>query len=214
MGTMNRDIAGIGRDDTSGLSQQKSQSINNTGDIIVATQSSIGTNLAALMWSNDGSATGSFTTTDVPSGYQRIAREWRFEENNSDVGNVVVSYPASALPSGFAGTLYMLVDTDGVFAAGASPLAGIYNSSTNTYDFTTNIADGRYVTFARQPPSDTVAPTITSISLASGTLIPHGNFSLTYNYTDTGAAINPSTATGQIYSWNTGTLSYNTTPLN
>ncbi len=166
------------------------------------------------MWSNDGSATGSFTTTDVPSGYQRIARKWRFEENNSDVGNVVVSYPASALPSGFTGTLYMLVDTDGVFAAGASPLAGIYNSSTNTYDFTTNIADGQYVAFARQPPSDTVAPTISSVSLASGTLIPHGNFSLTYNYTDTGAGINPSTATGQIYSWNTGTLSYNTTPMN
>lgn len=112
-------------------------------------QTSIGTNLASLMWSNDGAGTGSFTTTDVPSGYQRIARKWRFEENNSDVGNVVVSYPASALPSGFAGTLYMLVDTDGVFAAGASPLAGIYNSSTNTYDFTTNIADGQYITFAQ-----------------------------------------------------------------
>ena len=158
MGTVNRDIAGIGRDDTSGLSQQKSQSINNTGDIIVATQSSIGTNLAALMWSNDGSATGSFTTTDVPSGYQRIARKWRFEENNSDVGNVVISYPASALPVGFAGTLYMLVDTDGVFAAGASPLAGIYNSSTNTYDFTTNIADGRWVSFAQLNSVTPVGP--------------------------------------------------------
>jgi hypothetical protein len=60
---------------------------------------------------------------------------------------------------------------------------------------------------------DVVPPTITGTSIASGALIPIGTFALTYNYSDTGSAIAPSTATGQIYSWNSGTLSYNASPL-
>lgn len=67
------------------------------------------------------------------------------------------------------------------------------------------------ITFAQA--GDITPPTITNTNIASGALIPHGNFNLTYTYTDTGAGISPSTATGRIYSWNTGTLSYNTTPL-
>ena len=69
----------------------------------------------------------------------------------------------------------------------------------------------QYITFATV--GEITPPTISGTSIASGTLIPHGNFSLTYNYTDTGSNINPTTATGRIYSWNTGTLAYNTTPL-
>jgi hypothetical protein len=40
----------------------------------------IASNSRALMWANDGTATGTLGTTDAPSGYQRIAREWQFQE--------------------------------------------------------------------------------------------------------------------------------------
>lgn len=63
------------------------------------------------------------------------------------------------------------------------------------------------------PPADTVAPTITNSSIASGTLIPHGRFTLALSYSDTGSNINPSTVTGSLFSWNTGTLAWNATNL-
>ncbi len=53
-------IAGIARDDTSTLSQLRSQSVTNTGDIIVS-KSSIGTNRMALLWANDNAQISTFT---------------------------------------------------------------------------------------------------------------------------------------------------------
>lgn len=103
----------------------------------------------------------------------------------------------------------MLVDADGTFAAGATSYTGTLNGG--NWEFTANLSDMQYITFAQD--GDVTPPTITSINIASGTLIPHGNFTLTYNYTDTGAGIDAATATGQIYSWNTGSSSYNATPL-
>jgi hypothetical protein len=103
----------------------------------------------------------------------------------------------------------MLVDGDGTFAAGATAYTGTLVGG--NWEWTINMTDMSIITFAQT--GDITPPTISSASIASGALIPHGNFSLTYNYTDTGAGINPTTATGQIYSWNTGTLSYNAVPL-
>lgn len=145
----------------------------------------------------------------MPAIYQRIDREWQFQEKNGDVGNVKISYPAASLPGGATSPIYMLVDDDGVFAAGATAYTGTLVGG--NWEFTTNLSDMQYITFAQD--GDVTPPTITSINIASGTLIPHGNFSLTYNYTDTGAGIDAVTATGQIYSWNAGSSSYNATPL-
>ena len=103
----------------------------------------------------------------------------------------------------------MLVDTDGTFAAGATSYTGTLVSG--NWEFTANITDMDIITFATM--GDITPPVISGASIASGTLIPHGNFSLTYNYTDVGSGINPGTATGQIYSWNSGTLSYNPIPV-
>jgi hypothetical protein len=189
----------------------KSQSVNNTGDIIVGSIAAIGTNYQSLLWANDATATGSFVVTDAPTGYQRITREWQFQEKNGNLGNVKVSYPVASVPAGFTGTLMMLVDSDGTFATGATAYTGTL--SAGNWEFTVDIADMVYMTFAKLVPTDTIPPVISGSSIASGALIPLGNFALTYNYSDTGSAIAPATATGQIYSWNSGTLSYNTVPL-
>jgi hypothetical protein len=82
VGLYMNDIAGIARDDVSSLNQSRSQSVNNTGDIVVNSVTAIGTNYQSLLWANDGTATGAWVATDVPTGYQRIAREWQFQEKN------------------------------------------------------------------------------------------------------------------------------------
>jgi hypothetical protein len=60
---------------------------------------------------------------------------------------------------------------------------------------------------------DTTPPVITSANAASGTLVPSGNFNYSFSYTDTGSAIDIPSVDLRIYSWNTGTLAWNTTDL-
>jgi hypothetical protein len=197
VGLYKNDIAGIARDDVSALSQAKSQSVNNTGDIIVGSVSAIGTNYQSLLWANDGTATGSFVATDAPTGYQRITREWQFQEKNGNLGNVKIAYPATSLPSGAVSPIYMLVDADGTFAAGATAYTGTLNAG--NWEFTVNMADMQYITFAQA--GDITPPVINSVSIASGALLPIGNFPLVVTYSDTGSAINAGSFTGKIYAW-------------
>jgi hypothetical protein len=197
-GVYKNNIAGIARDDISTLNQNRSQSVTNTGDLIVS-KSAIGTNRMGLMWANNGTDMTSFTGVDAPTGYQRITREWQFQEKNGDLGSVTISYPVASVPSGFTGTLIMLVDNDGTFASSATAYTGTLSGS--NWDFTLNIADMDYVTFSRFVPTDTTPPVITSNSVASGTLAPKGTFPVTITYTDTGSAIVPGSLTWRIYMW-------------
>lgn len=171
--------------------------------------SAIGVNYRALTWANDGTNTATMTTTDIPSGFARISREWQFQEKNGDVGNVKIQYPVSALPIGAGSPLYLFTDTDGTFATGSTIYTGSLVGS--NWEWTINPTDMLYITFGQG--GDTTPPTIASATIASGTLIPHGNFTLSYAYSDVGTGISPSTATGRIYAWNSGTSSYNATPL-
>ena len=107
----------------------------------------------------------------------------------------------------------MLVDGDGIFATGATAYTGTYSTGTNTWDFTANISDLEYITFARAVPTDTTPPTFLTTSVASGTLAPIGTFPLTYTYSDTGSAIVPSSFSGKIYSWNATGATWNVIDL-
>lgn len=205
-------IAGIARDDVSTLSQLSSQSATNTGDIIVS-RSSIGTNRMALMWANDGGQNTAFTGTDVPTGFQRLTREWLFQEKNGDLGTVNISYPANALPGGLTGPLMLFTDTNSIFATGSTTYTGTYSTGSNTWDFSLNIADLDYITFAKTVSVDTTPPVISSVNIASGTLIPTGTFSYSFSYVDTGSSINTGSVALAIYSWNTGSSNWNATNL-
>lgn len=196
-GIYERDIAGIARDDISSLDQPKSQSANNNGDIIVNSVSAIGVNYQSLIWANDGAQVNTFSTTDTRTGYQRINREWQFQEKNGNIGNIKIAYPVSALPLGASNPIYLLVDDDGIFATGSTIYTGSLNAG--NWEFIVNMSDMQYITFAQA--GDTVPPTINSISRASGSLMPIGNFPIVVAYSDTGSLINPSSFTGRIYSW-------------
>jgi hypothetical protein len=77
----------------------------------------------------------------------------------------------------------LLTDTDGLFDTGSMAYTGILNGS--NWDFSLNITDMQYATFAKTVPTDTTPPVITNINISSGTLIPHGNFSIITNFSDT-----------------------------
>ena len=89
--TYDHDIAGIGRDDASGLGQVKSKS-SNTDSIITLEADGEGTNSATaftdmddlefLTWGNNGSGNG-FITGGAPAGYKILQRTWLAYENLS-----------------------------------------------------------------------------------------------------------------------------------
>ena len=203
-------IAGIARDDTTSLSQLRSQSSTNTWDIIVA-RASIGTNRTSLIWWHDNSQVSTFTGVDSPFGFARISREWQFQEQAGDIGNVILSYPSSSVPSGMIWPLVLLVDDNGAFSAGATVYTGTLNGS--NWDFSLNVSHLQYITFAKILPTDTTPPVITSINIASWTLIPTSNFTLTVWYSDTGSSIDVASFTGKIYSWNSTGATWDTTNM-
>lgn len=103
----------------------------------------------AITWAHEGSTLSTFTGSDAPFGFQRISREWLFQEKNGDMGTVTISYPALSVPGGFTGILILLTDADGVFATGTTAYTGIYNTGTTTWDFSLDIGDLQYITFAK-----------------------------------------------------------------
>jgi hypothetical protein len=143
----NNNIAGITRDDDIGLLQAKSQSINDSMDIIVEKTGAFA-NFRTLTRANDSASTGSWTTAELWTwllSKSRIARERRFQEKNGDVGSVIVTYPISTW-SLSAGTMFLMVDTDGNFANGGTT-EYTWSIVSWYWTFTLNIADLDYISF-------------------------------------------------------------------
>jgi hypothetical protein len=62
-------------------------------------------------------------------------------------------------------------------------------------------------------PADSTAPVFSGSSIASGVLIPGGTFPVNITYYDSWSNIDMASVTGSIYSWNTGTLTWNVVNL-
>lgn len=207
-GSYNRDIAGIGSDVTNSLSQKKSRSINNPSDVMIETGSILSDKMA-FMWANNGAATGTITSVPAINGMNRISRAWKVEENNGDLGVLKISYPSSALP-GSISIPKLITSSDGTFSGGTT------NTYTGTltggnWEYLVNISDGTVFSFGQL--GDITPPNITSISVASGTLAPSGNFSITVGYSDTGSSINAGSFTGKIYAWDMTGSTWSVTDL-
>lgn len=114
-GIYNYDIAGIGRDDASGLNQKQSKSENpgtvltiGLGDIYntnTLNTSAFATDRSYLLWGSNGLNMGnSGVPISVSLGPDTVttitevsSRKWKLTETNGDVGEVRVSIPTSAL---------------------------------------------------------------------------------------------------------------------
>ncbi len=128
------DIAGIGRDAGSALSQVKSKSVNYDAIVLLLAEDE-GTNaidsfidivdMEFFTFGNNDSA-AAWTTTDVPPAYNRLKRVWKVQEVG-EVGTLKLTFDVEDadfdIPSLFFGSYYFVhdADTDG-FLGDESPV--------------------------------------------------------------------------------------------
>ena len=108
------DIAGIGRDDNSGLNQTSSRSQNTDYMLTVSGASSLGNNDFLIWGHNNGSLTVP-NSVDVhrTTVQRRLSRVWRVAETGN-VGTFTMTFDLSAVPGPkVQADLRLLVDRDG-----------------------------------------------------------------------------------------------------
>ncbi|MBG6110391.1 hypothetical protein IWX84_001259 [Flavobacterium sp. CG_9.10] len=172
----NYDIAGIGRDDITKLTQKQSRSINNANGIIIGLGEIAPTNIANtnvfdtdkkfLVWGNNGGAlTAQAVTVNLSSGispalttdvsYQRIAKIWKVVETGGDVSTCKVAIPTTQIAAAYTaaatatGDYVMLISSTPTFDATSEARIMTVNGSSleTTYNF-----DGtKYITFGYAP---------------------------------------------------------------
>ncbi|MEQ9425762.1 MAG: beta-propeller fold lactonase family protein [Cyclobacteriaceae bacterium] len=173
--SFNHDIAGIGRDDDSGLGQVQSQSMS-ANNIVQITAEGEGTNVAPtfndiadmefLTWGHNDAAINSDGVTDIDNSTieARIARTWLVQETG-DVGAVTVSVDLSSITNITESDLRLLIDADGVFATGTTDHAGTLAGSVFTVTGV-NFNDGDFFSIGSTDVDNTSLP-ITILSFAA-----------------------------------------------
>ena len=96
-GSYYRDVAGIGRDDTSKLNQTSSKSIDSDGLLEISNPSDLD-NLEFMTWGNNAGSR-SYPSSEIPSSglpanaNARVPREWKIQNDDGDgVGVVTVAF--------------------------------------------------------------------------------------------------------------------------
>ena len=127
-GGYSNDIAGIGRDDSQGLDQTASQSVN-VGSILSISNANSQDDGDFLVWGNDGAAL-TINSADVPVGItDRVERIWRIDETN-DVGTVDVVFDITSVPVNTStSTFNLLTHTTATMASASFSSAGTVSSS-------------------------------------------------------------------------------------
>ena len=160
------DIAGIGRDDFSGLVQKQSKSVNDDAMVTMALGTIAATNAANvntfdddkdfLIWGNDDASTD-LQTDDLPTGaiaLQRLSREWKVQ-NTGAVANVTISFSNVAIsPMSRDYELFIDTDGDGDFSTGGAVHGAVAVVSGNTVTFTgVTLANGTVFTLGMTTPA-------------------------------------------------------------
>lgn len=170
----NNDIAGIGRDDVSRLSQKQSTSVNSSGSVTMSIGTIAASNAANtgtfaqdrsyLLWGRDGGEHASVFDDDacftqLPTGVQaRIQRRWKVQATNF-TQNVTVAFDQSALVAYTAvSNLRLLVDGDGGDWTNASAYSGATVSGGRVVFTGVNFSSGSYFTLATVNYASTPLP--------------------------------------------------------
>uniref|UniRef100_UPI000554B372 beta strand repeat-containing protein n=1 Tax=Chryseobacterium hispalense TaxID=1453492 RepID=UPI000554B372 len=154
----NNNIAGISRDNLSGLNQKQSQSQNSglqpvIGNVNIAATNAANTNnfsadLSSLLWGSDTGST-SFATSFVFGGLNnRMTRIWKVQETGT-VGNVKVAIPASQVSPSIS-PLNVVVSSDAIFDGSDARTAMTLETlgGVQYYTATVDFTSGQYFTFA------------------------------------------------------------------
>ncbi len=142
--TYYNDVAGIGRDDASGLSQTKSKSVNSDAVVIMDKGGVFSNNRDFILWGNDNAAI-TFSATDAHPDYNtRLERVWKVALNGSP-GTVTVRVVLTG-NTGVAINYALHVDDDGVFSAGSTDyVAADITGDTLTFE-NIPLVDGQFFT--------------------------------------------------------------------
>ena len=121
------DIAGIGRDNNSGLLQTTSRN-QSASYVVTASGATALANNEFLIWGHNNGSVTSPNTSDVDGTLvkRRLSRVWRVAETG-DVGNVTLQFDLSSVPGSLVQTdLRLLVDRDGdgFFDNDITPMTG------------------------------------------------------------------------------------------
>ena len=144
------ELAGVGRVDASNTHTVAMSA----GVLQVSTGAGLNSNGEFLLFGHNGSNGTAWSATEVPSAnYERIAREWRFNETG-DVGTVTFTIDTATLNARSAGfyKFVLLVDADGDFSNGATAY-NLEHISGSTYSVDVDIANGAFVTIAAFKPT-------------------------------------------------------------
>ncbi len=139
------ELAGVGRVDASNIhtSATSAKLLN------VTSGAGLDANGEFLLFAHNGGNGTAWTGTETPSvNFERIAREWRFDETG-DLGTVTFTIDTTTLSARTAGfsQFVLMVDADGDFSSGATSYP-LTHASGSTYNVDFDIADGAYVTIA------------------------------------------------------------------
>jgi len=144
----NNDIAGIGRDDGSELSQLKSKSENANSIVTMEKSSAFGNDDTYLIWGNDAGATTTQSSDAPPLINARLTREWRVAEADES-GNVSITFDITGLGLGTEASEFSLLvaanDSDNSFTNATIITGGSLNGTELTFS-NVNLADGEYFT--------------------------------------------------------------------
>ena len=150
-----------------------------------------------LFIGHDGASASAWTTSELdPRNFntQRLAREYRLDESNGDLGDITFTVDVStlpALPSGYS-QYYLLEDADGDFTS-TDTLYRLDQVGTGAdYRTTFNPVDDAYLTLAIMEPSVRLVPssvTLTEADFAQPVTVetnfmPTGNETIDYRTVD------------------------------
>ncbi len=153
----NNAITAIGQDVISGLNQKQSKSALSGAlltiglDTIVADNVSNNSAFAAdlsflALGQNEGAV--SFTATGAPAGGLVLERKWKVQETGT-VGKVKIQVPSSTSSAGTklpaAGTLQLILDSDGDFSTGYTTVPMTLNGT--NWEAKADFSDGQYFSF-------------------------------------------------------------------
>lgn len=137
----NKNIAGIGRDDGSGLSQKQSRSVNSGSQVVIslgtvaaagnsANSSSFSANQQFLVWGDDGGSLSTMAATGGSAYLLRFSRVWKAQHTGSLAQASTVYFPVSAFGSVPAASVALLYGTS--LAALSNGTAGAIAQSGTT----------------------------------------------------------------------------------
>lgn len=147
------DIAGIGRDDGSRLSQLRSRSINSGAIIAGSHTEGFAVDRQFVIWGNDNAALA-FDANEISTGITtKLPREWRVAVSNSP-DPIDLSFDLSGTTSTpvISANLALVIDDDGDFSNGflRTVSANSWDGSTATFDNVT-LNDDEVITVASVP---------------------------------------------------------------